>query len=711
MKMTKRQNIALSIVFVTVLIVATVSITFFSKNIIQDSYALGTSITSVNVTNGSDIVSIRANSSNGIAGYYIGTSDNLASATYYRANGKISFNVSLLNGTYYFWVKDNSGQITKYNKAVTVNNSCSSDFVYNVTGSGSIKHCYYTSDGSYLEETKSEELIKCANGYVRDSSQTRVTQDTCSSLNSQSIANMGVSKKVCYKVWTYACVSTGGGQGTPTTSLSVQSATTSNDWTQGNKEIKVTAQKGNSNIAGYYISTSSAKPNANSEWKSSTSTSWSTTQPAGTYYIWVKDEAGNISNNYKSVTVSKIDNTAPVIDSVIPSSGNKTITINASDSESGVGSYYISENDSTPNANSAWESNNIISKEAGVYYVWVKDNVGNISQSKKVTMASSSKTDNNSLSSLSISGVELTPEFNQNTLEYTATANTSKIKIDATLADSNASFTKNYGPRTVNLKSGKNNVLVKVKSALGNEKEYKIVVTYTGKSSSSTSSARLKSLKLNSGNLTFDPDITEYRMYVPVSLEKLEVTATPEDENATVEVENPETLEIGDNNVKINVTATDGTKKIYSLRIIKKETEEISTNNYLKSLTISGYEIEFKRDILSYDIKLGNKTSLNVNAVAEDSNAEVTIDNTKNLTKDSVIKVMVRAEDGSARIYYINLNKQSFTVLKIILIILGVLVGLVIIAVIVLKILGYSIYINFGAIKDLFSRIFNRNKD
>ena len=710
MKMSKKQNIIFSILFVCFIVICTVSITVFAKNI-NESYALGVSITRANITNGSDVVSIQTNSSSGgVAGFYVGTSNNVHNATYYPANGKSSINVSLLNGTYYLWVRASNGAITKYNKTLTVSNSCSSDYISNATGSGTVKHCYYTSDGKYLEETKSEQLVSCASGYARDESKTAVVKDSCSNLSASMISAMGLSKKVCSKEWTYTCVPTG-----TNSTLSVVSATTSNEWTNTSKQITVTAQKGSNNIAGYYISTSSAKPNASSAWNASSSTTWTTSQGAGTYYIWVKDTAGNISNNYKSVTVSKIDNAAPHLDSVIPSSVNKSLTINASDSESGIGGYYVSQQDSAPNLSSEWLNTNSTSyssnKEAGTYYVWVKDAAGNISNRKKVTISESSKTNNNSLSALSIKDIEISPEFSPDVLEYTATSNISKITVDATLADSNASFVKNYGPRTVNLKSGENTVSIKIESSTGDEKEYKIKVNYTGKTSEGKTSARLKSLKLNSGNLTFDPDITDYRMYVPKSLEKLEIEAVAEDSNAEIKIENPETLVVGDNNVKITVTATDGTSKVYSLRIIKKETEEISTNNYLKSLTITGYDIEFAKDVLTYDIKLGDKTTLNINAVAEDSNAEVTMDSTEHLTEDSVVNIMVRAEDGSARIYKINLNKSSFSVLKIILIILGVIVGLLVIAYIVLKILGYSIYINFGAIKDFFLNLFRRNKE
>lgn len=719
MKLTKRQSIFYSIVFVLVMIGITVGITIFSKNI-KESYALDLQINSVSVINGSDIVAIRASSSSTITGYYVGQTSDIRNATFYSANGKTTYKVSLLNGKYYFWVKDGSGRTAKYSKTVTISNSCSSKYLTNVTGSGQARHCYYTKDGKYLQETKSEQLVTCAPGYKRVESKTKVVSDSCSNLTATSIRNMGVDKKVCSKVWTYSCEKTGGSTSVPAkvqpkNVLSVVSATTSNSWSNTSKEINVTSQKGNSNIAGYYISTNSKKPSANSAWKASSSTTWKTIQGAGTYYIWVKDAAGNISSNYKSVTVSKIETIAPHINFVVPSSANETLTINAIDEGgSGIAGYYISTEDTKPTASSKWDNTSektySIKKDPGTYYVWTKDAAGNISNSKKVILARSSKNDNNLLSSLSIKDTEISPAFNANVFEYEAIAKVSKITIDATLQDSNASFEKGFGPRTVSLKNGVNNISIKVKSSNENVKEYKIKVTYNGKAST-TASARLKSLKLNSGNLTFDPDITEYRMYVPKSLEKLEIEATPEDSNSDVKIENPEKLEIGDNKVTITVSSTDGTSKVYNLRIIKKTTEEISTNNYLELLTVTGYEIDFNREVLNYAIKLGNKTYINVNAVAEDSNAEVTIDNTKYLTKSSIVNVMVRAEDGSARVYKISMNKKGSTVLMVILIIIGVLVLLLAIAYGVLRLLGYSVYVNFGVIKDFFMNLFHRNKD
>lgn len=59
--------------------------------------------------------------------------------------------------------------------------------------------------------------------------------------------------------------------------------------------------------------------------------------------IKVRDAVGNIAE-HTSIDITKIDKTAPTINDVTPSvSGvNITITVNATDSESGIGTYYYS---------------------------------------------------------------------------------------------------------------------------------------------------------------------------------------------------------------------------------------------------------------------------------------------------------------------------------------------------------------------------------
>ena len=100
---------------------------------------------------------------------------------------------------------------------------------------------------------------------------------------------------------------------------------------------------------------------------------------SGTYYVYVRDSAGNITL-LDTVTIDKIDSTAPTIDNIdIKDDNDRTIiTVTAKDSQSGVAEYSI-DNGKT------WQQSNVfeIEKDALNYIaVKVKDTVGNISYAK-----------------------------------------------------------------------------------------------------------------------------------------------------------------------------------------------------------------------------------------------------------------------------------------------------------------------------------------
>ena len=100
---------------------------------------------------------------------------------------------------------------------------------------------------------------------------------------------------------------------------------------------------------------------------------------SGTYYVYVRDSAGNITL-LDTVTIDKIDSTAPTIDNIdIKDDNDRTIiTVTAKDSQSGVAEYSI-DNGKT------WQQSNVFEfeKDALNYIaVKVKDTVGNISSAK-----------------------------------------------------------------------------------------------------------------------------------------------------------------------------------------------------------------------------------------------------------------------------------------------------------------------------------------
>lgn len=107
----------------------------------------------------------------------------------------------------------------------------------------------------------------------------------------------------------------------------------------------------------------------------------------GIYTAYVKDNIGNVGSC--TTTVSKVDVTSPVISSASYTEvdGNSYLSYTASDGESGLSGYYVSNSNETPNPNdSSWVSTsnenvitNVIYNSSNAYYIFVKDNVGNVS--------------------------------------------------------------------------------------------------------------------------------------------------------------------------------------------------------------------------------------------------------------------------------------------------------------------------------------------
>ncbi len=102
--------------------------------------------------------------------------------------------------------------------------------------------------------------------------------------------------------------------------------------------------------------------------------------------IYLKDGLGNIRT--EKIKIGKLDNTSPTITNVETKKEgeNIVVTINANDINeeigkegSGISGYAISTSKELPTDVSYGKSNEIKVEKAGKYYIYVKDNVGNIS--------------------------------------------------------------------------------------------------------------------------------------------------------------------------------------------------------------------------------------------------------------------------------------------------------------------------------------------
>lgn len=89
--------------------------------------------------------------------------------------------------------------------------------------------------------------------------------------------------------------------------------------------------------------------------------------------------------------------------------------------------------------------------------------------------------------------------------------------------------------------------------------------------------------------------------------------------------------------------------------------KEYSKNNYLKSLSIDGYEISFDKETLEYSIEVENGVEkVNIKATTEDSSASVSGTGEKEVTEgNNKLEVKVTAENGNERTYVINVKVKE----------------------------------------------------
>lgn len=133
-----------------------------------------------------------------------------------------------------------------------------------------------------------------------------------------------------------------------------------------------------------------------------------------------------------------------------------------------------------------------------------------------------------------------------------------------------------------------------------------------------------------------------------------------EDEKAKVEITGNEKLQSGVNNIKIIVTAEDGTVKTYSIAATKEAAEKLQ----LSKLQITGVNLNetFKPDKYEYTVNLKeNLSKLDIKLAANDENATIEVLGNENLTEgENVVTIMVKSKDGTeTATYQIVVNKSG----------------------------------------------------
>ena len=111
-----------------------------------------------------------------------------------------------------------------------------------------------------------------------------------------------------------------------------------------------------------------------------------------------------------------------------------------------------------------------------------------------------------------------------------------------------------------------------------------------------SSNALLSKLEIAEGTIEpeFKWSIKEYTISVPNEVTKLSIAATADHERATVEIKGNEELQVGENEIEIIVTAEDGTKGTYTIKVTRELPELNLQGLNLYYLNEDGERIELK---------------------------------------------------------------------------------------------------------------------
>ncbi len=181
-----------------------------------------------------------------------------------------------------------------------------------------------------------------------------------------------------------------------------------------------------------------------------------------------------------------------------------------------------------------------------------------------------------SLKSLKIPNTVLSPSFDKNTYNYSATVTdvtAVDIKAEPTSPHSTISVTPNAGA----LVKGENEVTVVCQAENGTKNAYTIKVTLNvtpTEEELKAQDATLSVLTVKGQKLDFSSNEKKYYVNVDYETTKLDITATPTNPEAEVTITGNSKFIVGKNVVKINVVSKDKTKNETYQIIVTREDEE-----------------------------------------------------------------------------------------------------------------------------------------
>lgn len=191
-----------------------------------------------------------------------------------------------------------------------------------------------------------------------------------------------------------------------------------------------------------------------------------------------------------------------------------------------------------------------------------------------------------------------------------------------------------------------------------------------------SNNANLSNLGITPNDFSgFKPGITSYNVTVENDVTSIQVYANVQDSKSKVSGTGTKSLNEGNNELNVVVTAEDGTTKTYTINVTRKTTEESDDDTEdeekteeenklgLSELKIEGVELspDFNSDIYEYSVKyIGKETNLDITTKPNNDSAKVEIVGNENLIDgENLINILVTDDTGENTVtYQITVNKS-----------------------------------------------------
>lgn len=283
----------------------------------------------------------------------------------------------------------------------------------------------------------------------------------------------------------------------------------------------------------------------------------------------------------------------------------------------------------------------------------------------------------NTLDSIKLSKATLLFKKNVNDYNVTVSNEIDKMTITTTLTDTKSKYLEDYSKKEIDLQEGMNKITITVIAENGTENTYTINITRELSGNNT-----LKGVFINGISLPLKENEFNYYYEVENDVKSVKIEAVPTNSQAKVNVLVADLLDVGDNDASITVTAPNGKSASYFVNIYRKE--QLSNNSKLRDLKIANYKLNFNPDETYYYLTIGDEETLDIETILDDEKSDVSIEGNRNLIDGSIIKINVKAENGSVTRYFINIEKSKRSILPIILIIL-LLLALIPVIIIIIK--------------------------